>query len=150
VNTGASLIDGSDKLTSIFGRWPSFHDSEVVSLAFDRAGPTITANIHVFEMTSEISSTGHYICRKHCVATLRFLQVDEIECEGFNHQNALMGLVINDGSHRQKERIKFEVSLDGAYGVDLSFACSGIEVHDVTPGIPGGSVYADYSCSQGN
>jgi hypothetical protein len=28
-------IDGSGKVTSIFGRWPSFHDSEVVSLVFD-------------------------------------------------------------------------------------------------------------------
>jgi hypothetical protein len=142
VNTIISLIDGSDKVTSIFGRWPSFHDSEVVSLAFDRAGPSITSDIHVFEMTSEISPTGHYICRNHCVAKLRFLQVDEIQFEGFNHQNALMGLIIRDGSHREMERIKFEVSLDGAYGVDLSFVCSGIEVLAVTPGIPSGSVYA--------
>ena len=119
-------------------------------MAFDRAGPSITADIHVFEMTSEISPTGHYICRKHCVSRLRFVQVDEIEFEGFNHQNALMGLVIKDGSHRKMERIKFEVSLDGAYGVDLSFVCSGIEVRDVTPGIPGGSVYSDNSGSQSN
>jgi hypothetical protein len=150
VDIGTGLIDGSDKLTSIFGSWPSFHDSEVVSLAFDRAGPTITADIHLFEMTAEISQTGHYICRNHCVARLRFLEVDEIEFEGFNHQNALMGLVIRDGSHRQMERIKFQVSFDGAYGVDLAFVCSGMEVHDVTPGIPHGSVYADNSGSLGN
>lgn len=145
-----SLIDGSDKLTSIFGRWPSFHDSEVVSLALDREGPTITADIHVFEMTSEISKTGHYICRKHCVAKLRFLQVDEIEFEGFNHQNALNGLLISDGSHRQMEKIKFEVSLDGAYGVDLSFVCFAIEVRAVTIGIPVGSVYASHPSSPDN
>jgi hypothetical protein len=150
VNIGTSVIDGSDKLTSIFGRWPSFHDSEVVSLVFDRTGPTITADIHVFEITTEISKTGHYVCRNHCVVSLRFLEVDEIAFEGFNHQNALMGLAISDGSHRQKERIKFEVSLDGAYGVDLAFVCSGVEVHNVTPGIPYGSVYADNLGSTGS
>jgi hypothetical protein len=145
-----SLIDGSDKLTSIFGRWPSFHDAEVVNLAFDRVGPTITADIHVFEMTSEISQTGHYICRKHCVAKLCFLQVDEINLEGFNHQNALMGLIISDGPCRQMDRTKFEVELDGAYGVGLSFVCSGIEVRSVTLGIPDGSIYADNSDPLGN
>jgi hypothetical protein len=111
-------------------------------LVFDRAGPTITADIHVFEMTSEVSPTGHYMCRNHRVAKLRFLTVDEVQLEGFNHQNALMGLIISDESHRQIERIKFEVSFDGAYGVGLSFVCSGIEVCAVTPGIPSGSVYA--------
>ena len=32
----ASLIVGSEKLTSIFGRWPSFHDEEIHDLHLQR------------------------------------------------------------------------------------------------------------------
>ena len=32
----ASLIVGSEKLTSIFGRWPSFHDAEIHDLHLQR------------------------------------------------------------------------------------------------------------------
>ncbi len=31
-----SLIAGSEKLTKIFGHWPSFHDAEVLDLHFAR------------------------------------------------------------------------------------------------------------------
>jgi hypothetical protein len=86
-----SHIAGSQKLIDIFGRWPSFHDAEVVELNFWRGQvkpgvwddstimPVLTAKIHIWI----------------ALATLRFEDVDDFRMEGFNHQNAIFGLSIS-------------------------------------------------------
>ena len=104
-------IVGQEKLTTVFGRWPSFHDSEVLGIHLDRThfgdghGPTLDALIHVFEMTSEISPSGFYVSRNHSLAHFRFHDVVELNLEGFNHQNVLSELAISDIQERQMERI---------------------------------------------
>ena len=71
-----SHIAGSQKLIDIFGRWPSFHDAEVVELNFWRGQvkpgvwddrtimPVLTAKIHIWI----------------ALATLRFEGVDASPC----------------------------------------------------------------------
>jgi hypothetical protein len=59
-------IEGSEKLTCIFGRWPSFHDAEVVDLHLWRGDsmtershprfPVLTTKIHLWELTNEIDA----------------------------------------------------------------------------------------------
>jgi hypothetical protein len=132
-------IRNAERLSSIFGRWSSFHDAGVVWLQLDRrasslgAGPTLGTLIHVFEMTSEVSSEGFYILRNHVLVHLRFSRVVELIFEGFNHQNALMSLRIEDIQHRRMERINFEVTFTPAFGIEASFQCQEIEVVDVQP-----------------
>ena len=101
-----SHISGSQKLTAIFGRWPSFHDAEVIEFHLWRgdikAGewddsnvfPVITVKFHIFIESPD---------SQHTLATLRFKEVDDVRIEGFNHQNAIMGLSISI-----QERGKFE------------------------------------------
>ncbi len=48
--------------------------------------------------------------------TLLFEGVDELELDGFNHQNALFALSLGDISDRQLERLKWEVSFHASYG----------------------------------
>ena len=58
-----SLIVGRDKLTSIFGYWPSFHDAEVIDLRLWRGHadphakpyvfPVLTVKIHVMSASFE-------------------------------------------------------------------------------------------------
>jgi hypothetical protein len=132
-------IAGAQQLMAVFGYWPSFHDAEVLSIKLDRMaidesdGPILEATVHVFEMTSEVDSTGHYVLRHHVLAHLRFDDVVELTLEGFNHQNALFGLGIKDIRERQLERIRWEVSFDPSWGVGASFQCYGVEVVSVTP-----------------
>jgi hypothetical protein len=140
-------VAGSEKLTALFGYWPSFHDAEVVEIRLRRGDaqapfPTLAARVHVFEMTDEIARSGAYVCRHHCIVELLFVDVVQLELDDFNHQNALMGLEIAEVSERQLERVKFEVHFDGAYGTDLRFSCRSVEVVSVEPGLPPGSVYA--------
>src|SRR3954465_12653228 len=94
-----SLIEGSNKLTGIFGRWPSFHDAEIHELHFWRGDvdpdresyvfPVLTVKFHVWELTNEVDERGYLILRHHTLTTLRFHGVDDFKMEGFNHQNAI-------------------------------------------------------------
>ncbi len=141
-----SEITNAETLISVFGYWPSFHDAEVVALSLSRAfdddhGPTLSATIHVFEMTSTVSSSGHFVCHKHSLVELRFRNIDELNLEGFNHQNALNELSIKQVDALQS-RPQFAVSFESAYGLDCTFNCQHIEVLSVTQGIPSKSVYA--------
>jgi hypothetical protein len=36
--TETELVANAHALTQIFGYWPSFHDAEVLTMCFDRAG----------------------------------------------------------------------------------------------------------------
>ena len=144
MSTIAALVGHSSRLTDIFGYWPSFHDAEVISLSLHRdavvsPGPTLVAFIHVFEMTSEVSESGHFICRKHTLVDIQFSDVEDLKLEDFNHQNALNHLRILESTTRPG---RLAVFLDSAYGLDGTFTSSAVEVLSATPGIPPGSIHA--------
>ncbi len=133
-------IAGAEQLVAVFGYWPSFHDAEVLWLRLDRQaigegcyGPTLEALVHAFEMTSEVGADGHYVLRHHVLVHLRFSEVVELRLDGFNHQNALMGLTLTDLRDRQMERVKWAVRFDSAFGVDASFQCYAVQVVSVVP-----------------
>jgi hypothetical protein len=131
-----SKIQNSCLLTDIFGRWPSFHDAEVLRITLDRDephpfSPNLQATIHVFEMTSQIDEQGRYVLKNHVAVTFRFLEIYELQLEDFNHQNVLQGLRIIDVSDRQLERIELEVSFDGIYGLSAKFQCNSITIEAV-------------------
>jgi len=130
-------IRNIERLTSIFGCWPSFHDAEVVWLRFDRnatplgEGPTAEALIHVFTITNEVRAEGNYVLQNHVLVHLRFARIMELKVDGFNHQNALFGLSIKDITPRQMEQLNFEVGFDPSWGVGANFQCQSIEVVNV-------------------
>jgi len=45
-------IEGSERILDLYGEWPTFHDSEVLSVNLDREkengkyGPTVTIKVH--------------------------------------------------------------------------------------------------------
>jgi immunity protein 50 of polymorphic toxin system len=139
-----TLIEGSEKLTSIFGFWPSFHDAEVIELHLWRGDamterahprfPVLTAKIHVWELTNEIDAHGYHILKHHTLATLRFHDVLNLEIKGFNQQNAIFGLSFTiqenlEGPWKQSFAIQFESALD----MEAGFRCSRVEVLDAIP-----------------
>ncbi len=133
-------IEGAEKLIAVFGYWPSFHDAEVLWLRMDRRPvredvylPTLEMMVHAFEMTSEIGPDGAYVLRHHVLVHLRFLMVDLVKFADFNHQNALYGIYFNNVCEKQLENVDFEITLEGAWGLEGSFICKAVEVVDVTP-----------------
>lgn len=134
----ASLILGSEKLTSIFGRWPSFHDAEVHEIGFHRGHidtdaklyqfPQLTIKLHLWLLTNDVDPKGYYVATKHTLVTMRFSDVDNFKMEGFNHQNAIFGLVIEQKTREGGPTPYFTVDFEPSFGMDATFTCLRIEV----------------------
>lgn len=127
-----SNIQDAQKLTSIFGNWPSFHDAEILSLLLDRGAdhPFCEIKIHVFRVTNDVDASGHYVLRDHTVAKIRFNDIRDLETTEFNHQNVIDGMVISLNDHG------FAVSWNGSNGSDARFVCKSIRVLDAKPFTP--------------
>lgn len=141
------IVD-SHLLTDRFGSWPSFHDAEVLQLTLDRGGPDLVTSLHVFEMTSTVTTDGFYELQNHTVVDLRFGGIAQLELTEFNHQNALMGLSLEDITAHQLEHLRWQVSLDAANGLDATFVCRTISVERASDYVPG-AVLASPSGTQG-
>ena len=131
-------INGVELVTSVFGSWPSFHDAEVVSLRVERTstyqwGPRLLADVHVFEMTSEVDSRGYYVLRNHTLVSFQFDGVQDLELTGFNNQNAISELGIRGISTAAFPDPSWHVLFDGVHGVTAEFRCREVTVIAVRP-----------------
>ena len=133
-----SKIQNSHLLTDIFGRWPSFHDAEVLRLTLDRGErdnfePSLEAAVHVFEMTSDVDDKGRYVLNNHVVVRFRFSRIVNLSLEGFNRQNVLQYLEIENLSDREQDKVKFKVLFEGIFGVKAKFHCDSVNLESVEP-----------------
>lgn len=139
-----SLILGSEKLTGIFGSWPSFHDAEVVGVHLHRGEvaperdmyifPILTVTMHVWRMTREVDAQGFLVLELHTLVTLRFHGVGEsIRIEGFNHQNAIFDLSISQKERQDGPSPFFWVDFQPSFGMGAAFECSAVEVVEAVP-----------------
>ena len=139
VDDPAPFVEASQRLTSFFGAWPSFHDAEVIALYLWRGNicpernswvePILTAKIQVLEATQ----IGAQHAGNDALVTFRFHGVDNLQLDGFNHQNAINGLTMTLGFHNQSRLSSVQVCFIQGHGVGGSFRCSRIEVVDVKP-----------------
>jgi hypothetical protein len=81
------VVKGHERLTDIFGRWPSFHDSEVISIRPERRGrdqwegPIVYVSVHVFEGYRETERLSEVKWRNHAIVTFRFATVVDMSFE---------------------------------------------------------------------
>jgi hypothetical protein len=128
-------------ITDWFGCWPSFHDAEVLSMHLDRKppesrpGPSLTVRIRAFEMTSEVDDRGYYKVIKDAIIALEFDGVEEIALDGFNCQNAIWQLDIEETVNGDKQPV-LGVSLSPSFGVRCDLRCGLARVKSVEPGKP--------------
>ena len=131
------FVNGHEKLTAIFGHWPSFHDAEVLALGYERqrrVGPTILLAVHLWEMTPELDERGYFVLVKHTRATFRFHDCDEIaiDADEFNHQNVLQGLEISHDADFLPGR-PVRVLFPSIFGLGGSLSCRRAEVVEAVP-----------------
>ena len=134
-------IIGSERLTSIFGGWPSFHDAEVTEIHLDRGEvnqdtatfefPVLTIKLVLWNLTSRVNANGYLETEHHTLAILQFSDVENLTMSGFNHQNAIMGLQIERQSN--EGRTEFKVIFDPVFGMGCDFSCSSVEVLNAIP-----------------
>jgi len=141
-----SLIKDSQKLTSVFGAWPSFHDAEVIEFHFrrgevkpddwdDSTFPELTAKIRVLEATRP---SAHH-AGDDILVTLRFHCICDFKMERFDNINQIVDLAISTECVSPGECLPsyFVVRFDSGCGsLTASFRCIHIEVIEVADAIP--------------
>jgi Immunity protein 50 len=148
MQVATSIVKGHEQLTNVFGCWPSFHDSEVLSIRLEREGedpwnsPTLYSTLHVFAgRLNENSPTGVEFYN-HTLVTFRFNLVVNLELSGFNQQNAIFDLIIETPANAPTET-PIAVTFQPSFGVALTFSCQSAEIVEVKQRLPGNSVYLD-------
>jgi hypothetical protein len=124
-----TLIENHELVLSAFGYWPSFHDAEIHWLKLERMNetyqgyfsPDIEFLIHGWEMTSEITESGYYKLQKHHLVHFKFEDIFDIELDGFNHQNAILGLKITKEPETAVGVILLKIVIDPAHGLGGEF-----------------------------
>lgn len=138
------VVLGSEKLTSIFGRWPSFHDAEVRELRLHRGhgnasaerdnSPYLTAKLHTWLMTNVVDEKGYLGRTNHILVTMKFCDLDEdFKMEGFNRQNVIFGLDIEEKTCEDGTTPCFAVEFEPCYGMYATFTCRQIEILEAIP-----------------
>ncbi len=79
-------------------------------------------------MTNDVNQDGFYVSTKHTLATIRFYDVDNFKMEGFNHQNAIFGLGIEQKTRNEGPSPYFAVDFEPSFGIDATFSCLSIEI----------------------
>ena len=131
----SALIDGAERIVSVFGYWPSFHDAEIekIELCTDRSlgRPTIRVWVHLFEMTREVDARGYFVLRHHMRASLVFRGTTPTKIEEFGNQNSIFELSIRDMRAEQLEGLRLRVTFEMACSPDVCFDCASVEVEEV-------------------
>ena len=78
--------------------------------------------------TREVDDRGYCVLKNHTIVKFVFRAIDDVSIVGFNNQNVLWELSIQDISASQLERLKFQVQFSSSFGVDAQFKCMSIEV----------------------
>jgi len=126
-------IENIHLLIDRFGRWPSFHDAEVVRARFEREGedaPFLESDIYVFEMTQDVDAKGRYVLKNHTLVTFRFCDIELEYFNSWNTQNVLFALDISsqktDGDEDENRRIHIE--MPSSYGCEAKLSCSAVRI----------------------
>ncbi len=137
-------LPGGPELLAWFGRVPSFHDAEIVSLALNRRSSSLLT-IHGWTMDSSHSQDGHFVLFKKAVVTFEIQDIVYLNLEGFNRQNVIDALIIEQRapdplansyySTLDSNGDDYEIILEPCYGMDGLIRCKKISVSFV-PGDP--------------
>jgi hypothetical protein len=85
-----SALPGAKDLIGWFGRVPSFHDAEVLSIYLNRRAES-HIRIHTWSMTNSIDEKGYFILDKHVVVTFSLQDISASKFEGLSRQNVIDG-----------------------------------------------------------
>ena len=119
-------IAGDPEVYDWFGRWPQFHDAEVLSLHLNRTGTSVLT-VHAWDMTDKVDSGGFYVLQKHIIVRFLLDGITESSFEDFNHQNVLFGLQLT------KQDAGFNLTLDSSFGLSGSILAKNPAI-EMTPG----------------
>ena len=117
-------VPGGSELVRWFGREPSFHDAEILSLYLRRKGRSIL-RLHGWINTGAVGPDGYYVLDRHAIVTFTLDGVMDLQLDGFSVQNVIGGLILRRAPDRPERRGYFEplpqdieIELEPCYGLD--------------------------------
>ena len=123
-------IENAGLIIHHFGYWPTFHDSEVISISFqgtlDKGTSLAMLRVYSFEMTDKVIGR-HYQLIKHCFVDIEITDLIKTEIDGFNHQNAVLALEFG----RKADNVF--CNMVSAYGVDGYIEGKNIRIKRLEP-----------------
>jgi len=137
-----SHISGHEELRKYYGKELSFHDSEILNVVLERGpqgtdewSPSLTAKFHLFAWLPADPETHFISFHKHSLVTIRFNGIYDLDAVGFNQQNAILDLIIEqleDVGHAKR----YSVYFDPAHGLGAKFICCSIELLALEKDLP--------------
>lgn len=103
-------IPGAADVVAWFGRWPSFHDAEIISLHLHRSDPSILV-IYAWNMTDKVDASRHYVLEKHALVTFTLHGVSDLNLAAFSGQNVIDSLDV------EKRENDFRITLHPCFGL---------------------------------
>jgi hypothetical protein len=123
-NGVAAKIRGSQSVIEWFGRWPSFHDAELMTFHIDRERGTSFMRVRAFNITDRIDNRGQFIKTQEAVVVFEFSGIRTIHLDGEDAdvQNVMSSLLIEEvaGGYR--------VIIGPSYGIGGEFVVTDIRV----------------------
>lgn len=119
-------VPGGAELVRWFGREPSFHDAEILSLHLRRKGWSVL-RLHGWINTGAVGPDGYYVLDRHATVTFNLDGVMDLQLDGFSVQNVIGGLILRRAPDRPERRgylaleplpQDMEIELEPCYGLD--------------------------------
>lgn len=126
--TPPSGVENIDAVLSALGRWPTFHDAEVISLNLRRStggtGADLLLDVHVRDYAPRNEGTTQFemACTASALIGLCFLDVADVKIEEFNGQNVIHSL------HFRNSNDGYDVKVESSYGLAGSWQCKRVQV----------------------
>jgi hypothetical protein len=138
-------ISGGPRLLAWFGKVPTFHDAEIISLSLNRSGKS-ELTLHGWIMTDKVDPSGYIVLDKHAVVTFSLEEIIDLQLDGFSAQNVIHGLVLRHAKDRGRNDYHampaapddIEIELLPCYGLDGFIRAKKVEISFV-PGHPDGT-----------
>jgi hypothetical protein len=134
-------VPGGTDLVSWFGRVPTFHDAEILSLVLRRKDRSFL-RVHGWINTGAVGRDGYYVLDRHAIVTFVLTDVVDLKLDGFSHQNVVGGLVLRRAPDCAARRAYFtplpqdiEIELEPCYGLDGFIRARSVSI-EFKPGKP--------------
>ncbi len=131
-----TYIRNHQGVVDFLGRWPSFHDANVLAYDIGSEPESLSFTLHTWLMTDEVDAKGYFVLRNHALVSFRFGSLHEVEMDAFRSGNILFGLEI----HQNSDAASFHVELDSVMDMSGSFSARSGEVVSVIPCTSDGKV----------
>lgn len=119
------LVRNGDRLIQAMGRWPSFHDANVVGVFRD--DDSFSVKVHVFDMTDKVDAAGYYVLDKHHLVSIDFRNVQRNSLPVDYASDCLDRLVF------EKSGDMVRVDFESHMGQDGTVVCAEVVITDVEP-----------------